>query len=173
MRLKWLKSKSILLLTVVVALLLAEGCTNMGNRGNGGNGGQVRQQNVPAPQQTPPNQNQAQTQGNKVDIANKAAEKMIGIPGVQQANVLVTQRNAYVAAVLTDNQTQLTPEIESKIAEQVRTTDPNIQNVYVSTNPDFVSRVNTYVNEVQQGRPGAGFFEQFNEMVNRIFPNAR
>lgn len=172
MRYPWTKTKMVLLLTAVVALLLAEGCTNRG---------QVRQQNVvPTPQHSPHVlMNQAQTptptptQGNKVDIANKAAEKMVGIPGVRTANVLVTQRNAYVAAVLTDAHAQLTPDIESKIAEQVRSTDSNIQNVYVSTNPDFVSRVNNYVADVQHGRPVTGFIEQFSEMVRRVFPSAK
>jgi hypothetical protein len=33
--------------------------------------------------------------------------------------------------------------------------------------------VNSYVTEAGQGRPAAGFVDQFNEMVQRIFPNAR
>ncbi|MCY9666360.1 YhcN/YlaJ family sporulation lipoprotein, partial [Paenibacillus alginolyticus] len=60
-----------------------------------------------------------------------------------------------------------------QIAPKVRETDPTIQNVYVSTNPDFIDRINAYVRDVQEGRPVAGFVEEFNEMVQRIFPNAR
>ena len=87
--------------------------------------------------------------------------------------MLVTQRKAYVFAVLDDNQGKLTREVEDQIAQQVRATDPNIENVYVSTNPDLADRINTYVDDVQQGRPVAGFVEQFNEMVQRLFPNDR
>ncbi|SFK42955.1 sporulation lipoprotein, YhcN/YlaJ family [Brevibacillus centrosporus] len=110
---------------------------------------------------------------NRIQIANQAAEKIAKVNGVRQANVLVTQRNAYVAAVVNTNQGKLTPELEGQIAKQVRATDPNIQNVYVSTNPEFVDRINTYVTDVGQGKPVAGFFEEFNTMVQRMFPTPR
>ncbi|KRE47089.1 YhcN/YlaJ family sporulation lipoprotein [Paenibacillus sp. Soil522] len=110
---------------------------------------------------------------NRIEVADKAAEKITNVKGVDQANVLITRRNAYVAAALDSNQNQLTKQIEDQIAQQVRAVDPDIQNVYVSTNPEFIDRINGYVNDVGQGRPVAGFVEQFNEMVERIFPNAR
>ncbi|MDR7316793.1 YhcN/YlaJ family sporulation lipoprotein [Brevibacillus nitrificans] len=110
---------------------------------------------------------------NRIQIANQAAEKIAKVNGVRQANVLVTKRNAYVAAVVNTNQGKLTPELEGQIAKQVRATDPNIQNVYVSTNPEFVDRINTYVTDVGQGKPVAGFFEEFNTMVQRMFPTLR
>ncbi len=120
------------------------------------------------------NQNQQQNYlDNRIQIANQAAEKITKINGVTQANVLVTQRNAYVAAAVNANQGKLTQELEDQISKQVRAADPNIQNVYVSTNPEFVDSVNRYVTDVGQGRPAAGFFEEFNEMVQRFFPNAR
>lgn len=109
----------------------------------------------------------------RIEVADRAAENITNIKGVQQANVLVTRRNAYVAAALDADQQKLTREIEDQIAKQVRAADSDIRNVYVSTNPQFVDRINGYVDDVQQGRPVAGFVEQFNEMVARIFPNAR
>ena len=110
---------------------------------------------------------------NRIEIADQAAEKITKVKGVRQANVLVTRRNAYVAAWLDNDQNTLTREIEDQIAKQVRATDANIENVYVSTNPEFADRVNTYVDDVQQGRPVEGFMEQFSEFVERLFPNAR
>ncbi|MCQ6557197.1 YhcN/YlaJ family sporulation lipoprotein [Paenibacillus mendelii] len=109
----------------------------------------------------------------QVEIANLAAENITKLKGVERANVLVTRRNAYVAAALDEDQKKMTREIEDQIAKQVRKTDSDIQNVYVSTNPQFTDRINKYVEDVQQGRPVIGFVEQFNEMVARIFPNAR
>ncbi len=152
--------------------LLVAGCmNNLGNRGN-----QMRQQAAQNNRGTPNlQQNQNNQRGNvdnRIQVADKAATKITQIKGVRQANVLVTRRNAYVSATL-DNDQQLSRETEDRIAKQVRAVDPNVQNVYVSTNPDFVSRINEYVSEAQQGRPVAGFFEEFNEMVQRIFPNAR
>lgn len=113
------------------------------------------------------------TAEDRVDVADRAAENITKLKGVQQANVLVTRRNAYVAAALDDDQKKLTRDIEDKIAKQVRAANSDIQNVYVSTNPQFVNRINGYVDDVQQGRPVVGFVEEFNEMVARIFPNAR
>ncbi|MGM0883914.1 MAG: YhcN/YlaJ family sporulation lipoprotein [Bacillota bacterium] len=113
------------------------------------------------------------TLDNRIEIADKAAEKITNLKGVNQANVLVTRRNAYVAAVLDTDQQKLTKNIEDQIANQVRKVDPDIQNVYVSTNPEFVERINGYVGDVQEGRPVTGFMEQFNEIAARIFPNAR
>lgn len=110
---------------------------------------------------------------NRIDVADQAARQVASIPGVRNANVLVTRNNAYVAAVLDDRTGQLTREVEDQIAAKVRTASPEIQNVYVSTNPEFVDRINAYIGDLEQGRPVSGFVEQFNEMIQRIFPNAR
>jgi spore cortex protein len=65
--------------------------------------------------------------------------------------------------VLLDNDhQQLSRQIEDRIAQQVRTVDRSVNNVYVSTNPDFVDRINGYVKKAQQGRPVAGGLEEFN-----------
>jgi spore cortex protein len=165
---KKIRIREFVLTTVVLVTFLIVGCANKGNQL-----GQQKTSPSTTPQHSNPIRQQSVPSANRVAIANQAADKVIRIPGIRTANVLVTQRNAYVAAVLTDTNAPLTREIESKIAEQVRSTDPTIQNVYVSTNPDFVNRVNTYVKDIQQGRPVSGFFEQFTELVRRIFPKAR
>ena len=64
-------------------------------------------------------------------------------------------------------------KIENKIADTVRSVDKSVDNVYVSTNPDFVDRVNRYADDVANGRPVNGFGQEFGELVNRVFPNAR
>jgi YhcN/YlaJ family sporulation lipoprotein len=153
-----------LLLTTI--LIGTTGCMNKNNN----QANQVRQQGTHMQQAH--NQPQS-TMDDRVQIANQAVEKITQLSGVKQANVLVTQRNAYVAAVIDANEGKLTSDLENQIAQQVRATDPNIQNVYVSTNPEFVDRVNRYVADVGQGRPISGFFEEFSEMVRRVFPNAR
>jgi YhcN/YlaJ family sporulation lipoprotein len=109
----------------------------------------------------------------RVEIAQAAAEKISNLPGVRQANVLITRNNAYVAAVLDGTAQQLSRQLEDQIAREVRKVRPDTLNVYVSTNPDFVDRINNYIVDVQQGRPVAGFVEQLNEMVQRLFPDAR
>jgi YhcN/YlaJ family sporulation lipoprotein len=155
--------KKIAMLLVAVTIM-ATGCTNNANN-------QVKQQGVRMQQAI--NSPQGTPIDNRVEVAKQAADKITQINGVKSANVLVTRRNAYVAAVVNTNQGQLTSDLENQIAQQVRSTDPSIQNVYVSTNPEFVNRVNKYVADVGQGRPVSGFVEEFTVMVNRIFPSAR
>ncbi|MDQ0915910.1 YhcN/YlaJ family sporulation lipoprotein [Paenibacillus sp. V4I5] len=154
-------SQKVLVFAIATMVIFMSGCTANPNN--------LKQQGAPITQQ----QIQQPSNGeNRIQIASEGAAKIAELNSVKQANVLVTKRNAYVAAVL-ENDQQLTRDIEDQIANQVRATDPNIQNVYVSTNPDMMDRFNTYVLDVQQGRPVAGFVEQFNEIVYRIFPNAK
>jgi YhcN/YlaJ family sporulation lipoprotein len=63
--------------------------------------------------------------------------------------------------------------LEKKIADQVRATDSDIQEVYVSANPDFVNRMKDYEKRINEGAPVKGLFEEFTEAVQRVFPNAR
>jgi len=109
----------------------------------------------------------------RFDIAKAAADRITKIPGIKMANVLVTKHNAYVAAVVNVPSNQLTKAWEDQIAKEVRTADPTIKNVYVSTNPEFVDRVGQYVEQVRLGRPVAGFFDELNQVIQRIFPVAR
>ncbi|CAM4408621.1 YhcN/YlaJ family sporulation lipoprotein [Paenibacillus alkaliterrae] len=190
------KNKSIVKILIVMMtslMLFATGCTLNGNN-------QVRQQNIRDNDRGPEifhDRNNADNRANRpfgdvdnggirngnndglrtaedrVEVADRAAENITKLKGVRQANVLVTRRNAYVAAALDGDQNKLTRDIEDQIAKQVRAADSDIQNVYVSTNPQFVDRINGYVDDVQQGRPVVGFMEEFNEIVARIFPNAR
>jgi YhcN/YlaJ family sporulation lipoprotein len=154
------KKYTIAMLLAIVTIM-ATGCTSKTNN-------QTRQQGVQTQQVHNPPQ-----VDNRIQIANQAAEKIVKLNSVKQANVLVTGRNAYVAVVVDTPQGQLSRELEEQIAQHVRSTDPNIQNVYVSTNPEFVDRINRYVTDVRQGRPVSGFFEEFTEIVQRIFPKAR
>ncbi|MDQ0243420.1 YhcN/YlaJ family sporulation lipoprotein [Bacillus fengqiuensis] len=109
-----------------------------------------------------------------MNVADEAADRVADLQGVERANVIVTERNAYVAAQLDDNaEGKLTREMENNIANAVRKTDADIQNVYVSTNPDFIDRMDNYVNDIGEGRPIGGLFDEFTEVVRRVFPNAR
>ncbi len=65
---------------------------------------------------------------------------------------------------------EISNELKERIAEVVRSVDNDIENVYVSTNPDFVGLFDNYADEAEDGRPIAGFFDQFEIMIERIFP---
>ena len=67
---------------------------------------------------------------------------------------------------------ELTTDVKNKIEAVVRKHDPRIQNVYISANPEFHSRMQGYANDVNQGHPINGFIAEFNALVERIFPVA-
>jgi spore cortex protein len=111
---------------------------------------------------------------NRMAVADKAADKIVSMREVDQANVIVTDNNAYVAAKLANhNGNRLEKDIENKISDVVKSTDQNIDNVYVSVNPDFYERTTSYANDIRNGRPIAGFFDEFNTLVRRVFPTER
>ena len=119
----------------------------------------------------------------RYDVANEAAElitKKIGV--IDNAYVLTTDNNAYVAAELdTDggnrnnnkNSDQLTDDVKEQIAAIVKSVDHDIDNVYVSTNPDFMDLVNNYSNDIDNGEPVEGFFDEIGNMIERVFPQNR
>ncbi|MFQ3543699.1 YhcN/YlaJ family sporulation lipoprotein [Halobacillus rhizosphaerae] len=111
------------------------------------------------------------------DVAKEAANRIESkVDGVDHAYVLKTRDNAYVAAVLKNKNgksAELTDKVEKQIKQAVKSADSDINNVYVSTNPDFVDLTNNYVSDVKNGEPIQGFFQQFGQMTKRIFPNAQ
>ncbi|MBP3041119.1 YhcN/YlaJ family sporulation lipoprotein [Bacillaceae bacterium Marseille-Q3522] len=107
----------------------------------------------------------------RMEIADTAADKVAALPEVDQANVIVTDNNAYVAASLTNRANrELSQETERKIADTVKSVDGDIDNVYVSVNPDLFDRFNNYAEDIRQGRPVDGFFDEFSETIRRVFP---
>lgn len=67
----------------------------------------------------------------------------------------------------------ISDDLKRQIADIVQSVDEDIDNVYVSTNPDFVDLTNSYINDVNGGRPVRGFFDQIGNMIERIFPQNR
>ncbi|WP_223595425.1 YhcN/YlaJ family sporulation lipoprotein [Neobacillus bataviensis] len=110
----------------------------------------------------------------KMRIADKAADKVTSLSEVDRANIIVTDNNAFVAAKLDKSaRNKLTGSIENKISRKVKSADPNIDNVYVSVNPDFYDRMNNYANDIRNGRPISGLVDEFSNTIRRVFPDAR
>ena len=64
----------------------------------------------------------------------------------------------------------LTAKVKEDIAREVKRMNPSVEHVYVSANPDFVGRMNGYMNDVKLGHPIQGFVAEFNAMAERLFP---
>ncbi|MCY8235375.1 YhcN/YlaJ family sporulation lipoprotein [Priestia endophytica] len=120
------------------------------------------------------NDNLGDNNQTRLEVANDAEDRVVKLDEVDSANVIVTNRNAYVAVVLKNGaKGEVTDRLEKKIADQVRDTDPDIRDVFVSSNPDFVKRMTDYGNRINEGDPIEGLFEEFTETTRRVFPNVR
>ncbi|MBS4195050.1 YhcN/YlaJ family sporulation lipoprotein [Lederbergia citri] len=120
------------------------------------------------------NNNRDFNDNDRIDVADNIADEITKLKEVDTANVLVTRRNAYVAVKLSNTgNNEMNNTVQRKIAKQVRDVDNNIDNVYISENPDFFNRMTGYRNDINAGRPASGFFNDFSDTVRRVFPNAR
>ncbi|GIO21597.1 YhcN/YlaJ family sporulation lipoprotein [Oceanobacillus sp. J11TS1] len=117
------------------------------------------------------------------NVSKEAAEKITNeMDNIDNAYVLTTDNNAYVGANLdiendrnnnnnNDSSMEVTDDIKNQIADIVRSVDPSIDNVYVTSNPDFLDLADNYVNDMDNGRPVEGFFDQIGGMIDRVFPD--
>ncbi|MGE7766880.1 YhcN/YlaJ family sporulation lipoprotein [Peribacillus sp. NPDC096540] len=109
---------------------------------------------------------------NKMRVADDVANQLEDMNDVKGASVIITDNNAYVAVDLT-NDKNLTNDLEKKIVDQVKKQDEGTDHVYVSANPDFVKSMNDYTNDIQNGKPIGGLFNEFGDMARRMFPDAK
>jgi|SRR5690625_1837232 len=72
-----------------------------------------------------------------------------------------------------DEGQELTDDVKNEIERIVKDVDSNIDNVFVSTNPDFADLTNNYINDFNSGKPVRGMFDQMGNMIERIFPQNR
>ncbi|MBT2666513.1 YhcN/YlaJ family sporulation lipoprotein [Bacillus sp. ISL-4] len=111
---------------------------------------------------------------NDMRVSKDISNRVEALKEVSNASVIVTENNAYVGAVLKDGgDKDISNDLKERIADAVRGADPSVDQVYVSTNPDFVQRMKGYANDIENGKPVAGFAKEFRELVTRIFPSPR
>ena len=166
---------------------------------------------------------------NEYDVSTEAADQIVDkVDEIDQAYVLTTKNNAYVAAKLDNDDTPndpiakndrdnnstgtdvrhsndrnakertvnegdsnrrgpdnhtanrrdteeeaVTDEVKNEIAEIVQDVDGDIDNVYVSTSPDFLDLVGNYSDDMDNGKPVRGFFDQIGNTIERIFPQSK
>ncbi|MFC5528489.1 YhcN/YlaJ family sporulation lipoprotein [Cohnella yongneupensis] len=111
-----------------------------------------------------------------MQMSDIIADKVAALPGIDSAYVMMTDRNAYVAVkeqgggMHAHSATELSGATKTKIADKVKSMSPSTENVYVTQNPDFMSRMQGFAQDVRSGHPVQGFITEFNALVERIFP---
>lgn len=145
---------------------------------------------APGPYNTPMAPYRGAAEGTNLEISQEIANVVEAMDGIKSANVFVAGRTAFVGCGLhpgagdasagspeTNGPTANSPttadatdQMKAQIVAKVKAMNPNIDNVYVSANPDFAQRMNVYAQDVKNGKPVAGFIKEFYTAVERIFP---
>lgn len=95
-------------------------------------------------------------------------DRNIGPDGLRNNGMYDAKNNGMAGAGTEDE--RLTQKVKDEVAREVKRMKPSVKNVYVSANPDFVSRMTSYANDVRTGHPIQGFIAEFNAMAERLFP---
>ncbi|MGP1907826.1 YhcN/YlaJ family sporulation lipoprotein [Metabacillus sp. JX24] len=153
---------------IFFSVLIAAGCGMDNNARENDNIMNNELKNVTYDEQTNENRD------NRMNVADDAAKKVADLEEIKYANVIVLDNTAYAAVMLEGNpKGKLSDELKNKVADQVRSTDRNLDNVFVSENPDFFDRVKDYGDKIRNGEPVSGLADEFGEMVKRMFPQSK
>ncbi len=68
------------------------------------------------------------------------------------------------------NEHNVTDEVKRQVADVVKSVDNNIDNVYVTTNPEFIDLTTDYANDIRNGHPVEGVFDQIGHIIQHVFP---
>ncbi|MBY0146028.1 YhcN/YlaJ family sporulation lipoprotein [Neobacillus niacini] len=110
----------------------------------------------------------------RIQVADYAADRVTKIPQVERANIIVADKNAYVAVKLKeDNTIGLSNGLEHEIYRKVKGSDGHIDNVYISTNQAFYNRMNRYVRDSRNGNSDENFLHDFTSTIRQVFPDAK
>jgi spore cortex protein len=91
----------------------------------------------------------------KMKAADQIEDKIDSMNEVNQSKVTIKNNNAYVAVQLDNNNNDLSKDVAQRIADQAKSIDHNIENVYISVNPDvsdnpdLTDRMNDHSEEIQ------------------------
>ncbi|MBT2692455.1 YhcN/YlaJ family sporulation lipoprotein [Bacillus sp. ISL-55] len=167
-----MKRISVQMLGLIMTFLLFTGCNTYTDEGTetyqiNNDGAQIQNINQ---EYTSNSYNQTY----RMHVDENLEEQVEMLNEVQSATVITVQRNAYVAVVLENGDTDAVPgDIKTKIAQQIKVSDESIADVYVSSNADFVVSMTDYREQLLSRRPIVGLTEDFNDTIERFFPKNR
>lgn len=110
----------------------------------------------------------------KILTAHYLEEEVETMEEVQHATVMVQEKNAYVALELdTEPGQELDDELKNKVVGLLRSTDPEINDIYISNNPDFNTRMHGLAKDIERGLPEKEIGESFEQTLRRVFPELK
>jgi len=104
------------------------------------------------------------------------ASRLEALPNVKKAYVLLAGRRAYVGieenrhAGMKAEAIDVRPEMKNQLIGRVKSASAEIQQVYVTTNREYLDRMKIYSKAAQSGHSAKEFLAEFNALAARIFP---
>lgn len=106
-------------------------------------------------------------------VEKAVANRLTKIKGVRSATVIFNDANAYVGATMdpavvrTRSQERKTKQ---QILDQVKRSNPNINSVYVSTAPSFVSSLREIGDDIEKGKGLENLDNRIQQLIRATFP---
>jgi spore cortex protein len=119
-------------------------------------------------------QAQGKDKGGKIVTAHYLEEEVETIAEIHHATVVKQNRDAYVAVELAEKDlTQLNEELKNKVVGIVRVTDPEINNIYISNQTDFNTRMQSLTRDIERGLPAKEIGDSFEQSIRKVFPELK
>lgn len=107
-------------------------------------------------------------------MADRVAREAVRVSGVKEATVVISGRTAYIGLTLNPNVKKTrTITIKKVVADRVRTAEPSLTRVNVTSDPDLVARLKRISDGIKKGKPVSSFASELAEIDRRITPKTR
>ncbi|KGG80555.1 hypothetical protein Y919_05470 [Caloranaerobacter azorensis H53214] len=104
--------------------------------------------------------------------AEKIADSIVDLPGVDDATVVITGNTALVGVdIEKELEGKVVTDLKKQIVTRVKQTDKDIKNVTVTADPDLFERIDDIAQEINRGRGMSEFADEVKEIIRRITPS--
>lgn len=108
-----------------------------------------------------------------MDINDESlANSIVEMNGINDATV-VTMDEVALVGVDSNGEDKVSDEMKQDIESKIKEENKNINDVYVSNEPDMFDRINTISNNVRNGDPIDDFTDDISEMIDNITPDKK
>lgn len=106
--------------------------------------------------------------GEGEDISND----IVGMDGVNDATVVIRDQTAIIGVDAVDaTDGEVSEELRQEIESRVRETNENINEVYISSEPDLFDRIDVVAQDIRAGDPIDEFTDELDDLVDALTPD--
>lgn len=166
------------LLVCLMAVLLLAACQMGDEKDDPNDAGDMNNTDTPAkdeagkPEDAEENASDGMQNNQYEMLTDQALEEEVKaeLEGVGDVYLMRMGKTVYVAADI-DETTFDMDKKEQLITDIIKQSEPDVETVRVTTNPDFLDLAKRYQSDVEAGKPVEGFFDEIGEMIDRVFPD--